>query len=104
MNQSELRANTCTCGRHQAREITKKGGKTRATKWRLAWCLLLIGGESRTECFVKQSPGIGMRSQNILKIRQFLNRTKPLLEFEGKNERDCRLTLKKGNTRTNLEN
>lgn len=83
MNQSELRANTCTCSWHQAWEITKKGGKTRANKWRLAWCLLLIGGESRTECSVEQSLGIGMKSQNILKIKQFLNCTKPLLD-EGK--------------------
>lgn len=34
-----------------------------------------------------------MQSQNILKIKQFLNGTKPLLD-EGKNERHCRLTLK----------
>ena len=74
-------------------KITKKDGKTRATKWRLAWCLLLIGGERRTECFVKQALGIGMKSQNILKIRQFLNCTKPLLEYEGKKELDCRLKM-----------
>lgn len=53
----------------------------------------MIGGESRTECFVKQSLGIGMKSQNILKIRQFLNCTKPLLEYEGKNGRDFRMTM-----------
>lgn len=34
-----------------------------------------------------------MQSQNILKIKQFLNGTKSLLD-EGKNERHCRLTLK----------
>ena len=34
-----------------------------------------------------------MKSQNILKIGQFLNCTKPLLEYEGKNERDCHLTM-----------
>lgn len=74
-------------------KITKKGGKTRASKWRLAWCLLLIGGESCRECSVEQSLGIGMKSQNILKFKLFLNCTKPLLEYEGKNELDCRLTM-----------